>query len=86
MTRLRIEPAWPREEYAPELRLALERLVVEATDFFLLSAADWLAVAGGGSVFAGADKPAFVSVEVEVSGVDAAAFTSAFVGGAVPRG
>jgi len=36
MTRLRTEPVRAREEYAPELRFALERLVVEATDFFLL--------------------------------------------------
>jgi hypothetical protein len=36
MTRLRTEPVRAREEYAAELRLALARLAVEATDFFLV--------------------------------------------------
>jgi hypothetical protein len=40
---------------------------------------DWLAVAGGGSVFACADKFAFVSVELAVSGVGAAVFSGALV-------
>jgi hypothetical protein len=52
MTRLRTEPVRPREEYAAELRLERARLVVEATDFFLLGEVDWPAVIGGGSVFA----------------------------------
>ena len=82
MTRLRTEPVRPRTEYAAELRLARARLAVEATDFFLLSAADRLAVAGGGSVFACPDEFAPVSVEAEVSGVAAAAFSAAFVGAA----
>ena len=56
-------------------------MAVEATDFFLLSAADRLAVAGGGSVFAGADEFAAVS-EAAVSGVVTAAFSAAFVGAA----
>ena len=54
-------------------------MAVEATDFFVLSAADRLAVAGGGSVFACADEFAAVSVEAEASGVAAAAFSAAFV-------
>ena len=83
MTRLRTEPVRPRAEYAAELRLERARLAVEATDFFLLSAADWLAVAGGGSVFACADEFAAVSVEAVVSGGAAAAFSAAFVGAAV---
>ena len=57
-------------------------MAVEATDFFLLSAADRLAVAGGGSVFPCADKFAAVSAEAEVSGVAAAAFSAAFIGAA----
>ena len=57
-------------------------MAVEATDFFLFSAADRLAVAGGGSVFACADELAAVSVEAELSGVAAAAFSAAFVGAA----
>ena len=82
VTRLRTERVRPRAEYAAELRLEGARLAVEATDFFLLSAADRLAVAGGGSVFACADEFAAVSVGAEVSGVAAAAFSAAFVGAA----
>ena len=59
-----------------------ERLDVEATDFFLLWAVDWFAVVGGGSVFACADEFAPVSVEAEVSGVAAAAFSAALAGAA----
>ena len=55
---------------------------VEATDFFLLWAVDWLAVAGEGSMFACADEFAAVFVEVEVSGVGAAGFSAEFVGAA----
>jgi hypothetical protein len=55
-------------------------LAVDATDFFLLSATDRLAVAGGGSVLACADEFAAVSIEADVSGVAAAAFSAAFVG------
>ena len=58
-------------------------MAVEATDFFLLSAADRLAVAGGGSVFACADEFAAVSVEALVSGGAAAAFSAVFVGAAL---
>ena len=58
-------------------------MAVETTDFFLFSAADRLAVAGGGSVFACANEFAVMSVEAAVSGVAAAAFSAAFVG-AVP--
>ena len=54
----------------------------EATDFSPLFEFDWLAVVGGGSMFACADEFAFVSVEVEVSGVGAVAFSGAFVGAA----
>ena len=82
VTRLRTERVRPRAEYAAELRLERARLAVEATDFFLLSAVDWLAVAGGGSVFACADEFAAVSAGAEVSGVAAAAFSAAFVGAA----
>ena len=57
-------------------------MAAEATDFFVLSAADWLAVVGGVSVFACADEFAAVS-EAEVSGVAAAAFPAAF-GGTAP--
>ena len=57
-------------------------MAAEATDFFLLSAADRLAVDGGDSVFGCADEFAAVSVEAEVSGVAAAAFSAAFVGAA----
>jgi hypothetical protein len=57
-------------------------LAVEATDFFLLSAADRLAVAGGGSVFACADEFAPVSAGAEVSVVTAAVFSAEFVGAA----
>ena len=53
-------------------------MAVEATDFFLFSAAERLAVAGGGSVFACADEFAAVSVEADVSGVATAAFSAAF--------
>ena len=76
MTRLRTEPVRPRAEYAAELRLEGARLAVETTDFFLFSAADRLAVAGGGSVFASADEFVAVSVEAELSGVAAAAFSA----------
>ena len=58
-------------------------MAVETTDFFLFSAADRLAVAGGGSVFACANEFAAVSVEADVSGVALAAFSAVFVG-AVP--
>ena len=57
-------------------------MAIEATDFFLLSAADRLAVAGGGSVFACADEFAAVSVEAVVPGGAAAVFSAAFVGAA----
>ena len=82
VTRLRTERVRPRVESAAELRLERARLATEATDFFVLSAADRLAVAGGGSVFACADEFAAVSVEAAVSGVAAAAFSAAFVGAA----
>ena len=82
MTRLRTEPVRPRAEYAAEVLLERARLAVEATDFFLFSAAERLAVAGGGSVFACADESAAVSVEAAVSGVAAAVFSAAFVGAA----
>ena len=52
----------------------------DTTDFFLFSAVDRLAVVGGGSVFARTDEFAAVSVEADVSGVAAAAFSAAFVG------
>jgi hypothetical protein len=55
-------------------------LAVEATDFFLFSAADRLATAGGGWVFAWANEFAAVSVEAAVSGVAAAAFSAVFAG------
>ena len=55
-------------------------MAVEATDFFLFSAAGWLAVAGGASVFVCVDEFAAVSVEAAVSGVAAAAFSAPFVG------
>ena len=84
MTRLRTEPVRPRGEYAAEFRLERARLAVETTDFFLLCAVEWLALAGGGSVFACADEFAAVS-EAAVSGVVTAAFSAAFVG-AAPRG
>ena len=58
-------------------------MAVDATDFLLLSTADRLAVAGGGSVFAWADEFAAVSVEIDVSGVAATAF-AAVLGGAAP--
>ena len=83
MTRLCTEPVRPRGEYAAEFRLERARLAVEATDFFLFSAADRLAVAGGGSVFACLDEFASVSVEAEVSGTAAAAFSGALAGAAV---
>ena len=57
-------------------------MAVETTDFFLFSAADRLAVAGGGSVFACANEFGAVSVGAAVSGVAAAAFSAAFVGAA----
>ena len=57
-------------------------MAVDATDFLLLSAADRLAVAGGGSVFACADEFASVSAGAEVSGVAAAVFSAEFVGAA----
>jgi hypothetical protein len=82
VTRLRTERVRPRAESIAELRLDGARLAVEATDFFLLSAADRLAVAVGGSVLACVDEFAAVSVEAAVSGVAAAAFSAAFVGAA----
>ena len=51
----------------------------DATDFFLLSAVDWLAVVDGGSVFACTNEFAAVSVEADVAGVATAAFSAAFV-------
>jgi len=66
-----------------EFRLAGARLAVAVIGFFLLSAADRLAVAGGGSVFVCTEEFAAVSGEAEVSGVAAAPFSAAFVG-AVP--
>ena len=54
-------------------------MAVEATDFFLFSAVDRLAVAGDGSVFAWIDEFAAVFVEADVSGVATAAFSAAFV-------
>jgi hypothetical protein len=54
-------------------------LADDATDFFLFSAVDRLAVVGGGSVFACIDEFAAASVEADVSGVVAAAFSAAFV-------
>jgi hypothetical protein len=57
-------------------------LAVEATDFFLLSAVDWLEIAGDGSVFASADEFAPVFAGAEVVGVAGAAFSAAFVGAA----
>jgi hypothetical protein len=59
------------------------RLAVDATDFFLLSAPERLATAGGGSMFACADAFATASVEAEVSGVAVTAFSAA-LGGAAP--
>jgi hypothetical protein len=82
VTRLRTERVRPRAESAAELRLERACLAAEATDFFVLSAADRLAVAGGSSVFTCADEFAPVSVEAAVSGVAAAAFSAAFVGAA----
>ena len=72
----------PRAESAAELRLEGARLAVEATDFFLLSVADWFVVAGGGSMFGCADEFAAVS-EAEVSGVAVAAFSCIRWSGAV---
>ncbi|HEV8417377.1 MAG TPA: hypothetical protein VGQ43_01390 [Candidatus Udaeobacter sp.] len=66
-----------------ELRLEAARLAVAVIGFFLLSAADRLAVAGGGSVFVCTDEFAAVFVEADVSGVALAAFSAVFVG-AVP--
>jgi len=51
VTRLRTEPVRPRAEYAVEPRVARVRLDLEATDFSAICEFDWLAVAGGGSVF-----------------------------------
>ena len=78
VTRLRTERVRPRVEYAAELRLEGARLAFEATDFFLFSAVDRLAVAGGGSVFACADEFAAVSAKAEVGGVAAAASSGVF--------
>ena len=75
VTRLRTEWVRPRGESATELR-AGARLAEDAIDFFLFSAADRLAVAGGGSVFASADEFVAVSVEAELSGVAAPAFSA----------
>ena len=82
VTRLRTEWVRPRAESATEPRLAGARLADDTTDFFLFSAADPLAVAGGGSVFARADEFVTVSVEAEteLSGVAAAAFSAGLVG------
>ena len=82
VTRLRTERVRPRAESAAELRLERARLAAEATDFFVLSAVDRLAVAGGGSVFACADEFASAAAETEVSGVAAAEFPAEFVGAA----
>ena len=82
VTRLRTEWVRPRGESAAEPRLAGARFADDTTDFFLFSAADRLAVAGGGSVFASADEFVAVSVEAdaELSGVAAAAFSAGLVG------
>jgi hypothetical protein len=72
----------PRGESAAELPLEGGRLAVDATDFFLLSAAERLAISGGGTAFACAAEFATVSGEAAVSGVAAAAFSAAFVGAA----
>jgi len=77
VTRLRTECVRPRSESAAALRREAGRLAVDVIDFFLLSAAERLAVTGGGSVFACADEFAPVSVDVEVSGVAATAFAAA---------
>ena len=79
VTRLRTEWVRPRGESVTEPRLAGARLADDATGFFLFSAADRLAVAGGGSVFASADEFVAVSVEAELSGVAAAAFSAGLV-------
>ena len=81
VTRLRTEWVRPRGESATELR-AGARLAEDAIDFFLFSAADRLAVVGGGSVFTNADEFVAVSVEAEaeVSGVAAAGFSAGLVG------
>ena len=78
VTRLRTEWVRPRGESATELR-AGARLAEDAIGFFLFSAADRLAVAGGGSAFASADEFAAASVEVEVSDVAAVAFSAGMV-------
>jgi hypothetical protein len=80
VTRLRTEWVRPRVVSATELRLGGACLADEAIDFFLFSAADRLAVAGGGSVFASTDEFVAVSVETELSGVAAAAFSAGLVG------
>jgi len=80
VTRLRTEWVRPRGESATEPRLAGARLADDATGFFLFSAADRLAVVGGGSVFTNADEFVAVSVEAEVSGVAAAGFSAGLVG------
>jgi hypothetical protein len=64
----------PREESALELPLEGARLAVDATDFFLLSAAERFAMAGGDTVFTCGAAFAAVSVEAAVSGVAVAAF------------
>ena len=82
VTRLRTEWVRPRGESVTEPRLAGARLADDATGFFLFSAADRLAVVGGGSVFTNADEFVAVSVEAEaeVSGVAAAGFSAGLVG------
>jgi hypothetical protein len=81
VTRLRTERVRPCWEYAAELRLARARFDFEATDFSVLFELDWLAVAGGGSVFAWTDEFASV-LETELSGVGATEFSAEFVGAA----
>src|SRR4029078_13444361 len=56
VTRLRTEWVRPLGDSATEPRLAGGRLADDATGFFLFSAADRLAVVGGGSVFTNADE------------------------------
>jgi len=68
----------PRAESATELRLVGACLADDATDFFLFSAVDRLAVVDRGSVFACTNEFEAVSVEADVSGVATAAFSAAF--------
>jgi len=72
----------PRGESAAELPLEGSRLAVDATDFFLLSAAERLVLTGGDTAFGRAAEFATVSVEAAVSGVAAAALSAGFAGAA----